>query len=191
MSRFRRQNQAPAGFTLIELLIVLAVSSLLLMAFFTLFEWHSKIYGYQEALVRVTESGRASMEALDLSVRQSRRILASHDFDGTTFGSGATALVLQLPAINAGGEVLPAKWDYVVFYQSGNKLYQRTQADPGSSRVGRLRQLSDTVSGLEITYDNADPDLSKKVGVDLTTMQAFRGHNVANRLQQNIYLLNY
>jgi|GEM_PF-512346 len=179
------------GFTLVETLIIVVIASLLMMALFSLFEWHSSMYKYQQALVRVTGSARASLQAMDLYVRQAGAVLSSHDFNGTVYNSGPSVLVLQLPSVDDNGDVLAGKSDYIVFYADGNRLMQRVQADASSARVSITKQLSDTLDSLTLTYDNVDPAQVKMVSADIRTVQQVKGQVVRDRLSQNMYLKNH
>jgi type II secretory pathway pseudopilin PulG len=51
-----------AGFTLIESVLMVFVIALLLVALFSLYDWHSKVYVYQRAVVHTTEQARFSTQ---------------------------------------------------------------------------------------------------------------------------------
>lgn len=184
---------AERGFTLIEMLLVIFLSSMLLLGLFSLYEWHGKMYSYQQAMVRVTESGRQSMQALQLYVTQAYRVVNNYTspVDGTVHSSGPTTLVLQVPAINSGGIALAGKWDYVVFYLSGTDLNMQVFADPASSRPGGTRLLTERAASLTFTYDNANFSQVHAVTAELTTAQQVRSQQVTQQLEQNFILRNY
>jgi len=184
-------SNANRGFTLIEALIVIFISTLLLLGFLTLYDWHSKTYNFQQATVRVSESGRFAMQAMNTYISQSYRVLASMTINGAAYTSSSTTVVLQIPAIDSNNNVLAGKWDYAAFYGSGSKFFQDVQVDPSSVRLGEKKILSDSLASISFTYDNADFALAESVAVDLLTQVVVRDQTVSSHLTQNIYLKNY
>jgi prepilin-type N-terminal cleavage/methylation domain-containing protein len=180
-----------AGFTLIELLLVIFISVMLLGALFGLFVWHSRVYNYQQAVIAVAGSARQAMSAIGSYTVQAYRVVASHNFAGTTYSSGPETLVLQLPAVDANGNILAGSWDYVVFYRNNNELLQTMDVHASSTRLAVTKTHSATVSGLTFTYDDPDFSLVHKVAVDLQTQQQVKEQTVTNQLQENLYIRNY
>ncbi len=175
------------GFTLVEIVVVIFVTSILLLGFFSLYEWHTKIYNYQQAVIRVSNSSRQSLQLISNYVSQGYRVLAS----GNGYNTGSSNLVLQLPSIDSSGDVVSGKWDTVVFYTGGSNLFIMVDPDPSSQRVGMNKLLSDTIVSLTFTYNNANYDLMTKVSVDMTNRVTLRNQSVTNRETGNFYLKNY
>jgi prepilin-type N-terminal cleavage/methylation domain-containing protein len=180
-----------SGFTIVEMLIVIFIGTLLLLGLFSLYDWHSRMYNYQQGLIRVSESARNSTQAISENTSQAYRVLASQTVNGTLYASGANTLVLQMPSIDAGSNVLPGKWDYIVFYVSGNDLFQVTAKDALSSRVAGTRKLSDVLHSIEFTFNSNDFTLVNRVSVNLQTRTQVRDQLISQQLQQNIYLKNF
>jgi len=178
------------GFTLIETVVVVAISAVALIALANLFFIFNSIYGYQQAFMAAAGSSGASMNAFELSVLPAGQILASHDFSGTTYSSGANTLVLELPSVNSSGDIIQGTNDYVAFYTSSTKLYRLTQAAAGSVRVSELKQLSATLLSLDLTYDNADLTKATNVIVDIQTRSSFKQQTVRSHLSEQLYLRN-
>ncbi len=186
-----KNQKSENGFTLIEILVVIFASTLVMIAIFYLYSWHSKMYLYQEAVVRTSESGRNAMKDLSNYGSQGYRVLTNKTINGTSYSSGPNALVLQVPAQDNSGAAIDNVWDYVVFYTDGNKLFRLISADPSSSRVSGLKILSDSLGSLTLTYDNNNFDLVRKISVNINTQVIANNQAVQNTLEQNIYLKNY
>jgi Tfp pilus assembly protein PilV len=184
-------NNRQIGFTLIEVIMVSFFSVLILGALFALFGWHGTIYNYEQALVRVTSSGRDALQNVFSYTSQAHRVATSTSINGTNYNSNSSTLVLQLSSVSSAGLVIANSWDYAVFYVSGNKLIFELDADSSSTRKKMKKQLSDSVQSLSFTYNNADFDLVTQVSMDLQTQLTARTQVVSNRLQQNAYLKNY
>lgn len=171
--------------------MVLFFLGLLLSVFFTLFIWHNSVYNYQQSLVRITEQGRNTMGAMQANISQAYRVLDSVTVNGTNYTSSTSTLALQLPAVDSGGNVVTAKWDYVIFIQSGLELTEIIQPDPVSSRQNLNKQLSDSLQTFAFTYNNNDFNLATEVSVSLNAQIDYKGHVISDSLQQNFYLKNY
>src|SRR6185369_8230476 len=152
------------GFTLIEIIVVIFVTSIMLLGFLSLYEWHGKVYNYQQAVIRVSGSSRSSMQAFSLYTSQAYRVLS----DSGSYSTDINTLILQVPSINDSGDVISAKWDTVIFYKSGTNLFLLIQPDASSSRPAVNKILSDTLQSLSFNYNNANFDLITKVTVDMT-----------------------
>ena len=178
------------GFTLIETVIVIAITTMALFALVNLFILFNATYGYQQAFIATAGAAGTAMNALEAAVLPARRVLASRDFSGTAYASGPTALVLELPAIDSSGDIIPEMSDYVAFYTSGAILYRLTEANAGSARASGVKQLSATLNSLAFTYDNADFTQVTSVAADLETRALSKEQTVRSRLTGQWYLRN-
>ncbi len=179
------------GFTLIEMLITIALFAIIMLVLFNLFDWHNRLFYFQQAQVYVSGSARSSLNDLSNYIAQSQAVLASHTFSGTNYNSGANVLVLQLPSADASGNILASTFDYVVFYTSSNQLMEQVAPAAGSFRTQVTKQLSDTLNTITFTYDNADFTQVKSVTVNIAT-QAKAGKQTVNyTLNQKVFLRNH
>ncbi len=175
------------GFTLIEIIIVIFVTVILLMGFFSLYDWHGKIYNYQQALVRVSGSSRDATQSIFYYTDQAYRVLASSG----SYTSGAQTLILHVPAVTAAGDPVSGKWDTVIFYTSGSRLFVLIQPDAASTRRAGLKQLSDTLQSLTFSYNDPDFTQVTQVSLDITTSLQVKEQTITSRLTQDMYLKNY
>lgn len=179
------------GSTLIETILVIAITVLLFGALFTLYDWHNRIYVYEQAAVRTSGSARQVMQAIEESALQGYRVVSSHVFGANTRTTGTNAVVIQIPAINASGGIVASTYDYVAFTQSGTSLLMDFDAAATSNRKDLTKTLSDTVSTFTVTYDNADYSLVKKITADLTVSLQAKNQTLQDHLIQDIILRNY
>ena len=179
------------GFTLIETLVVLFFACILLVVFFNLYDWHGRVYYYQEALIRVSTSNRQALLNMQNYVAQSNRVLVSASVNGTTYTTSANVLVLQIPSIDSTGNIVANKWDKVAFYGSGTNFYLQLQPDATSSRQKINKILSDTLASVSFTYNPTDVTQANKISVNFSSAQQARQERVTGSLQQDMYLLNF
>lgn len=184
------QRRFGAGFTLIETFIVIAISVVALAALSNLFIIFNNTYGYQQAFVASAGSASSAMNAIEAATLPADQVITSHNFSGTTYSSGATTLVLELPSVNSSGNIVAGVRDYIAFYTSSTNLYRLTQAGAGSQRASELKLLSTTLSSLLFTYDNADFTKVTNVATDIVTQAQFKQQAVQSHLNEQVYLRN-
>lgn len=188
-----RQNgySLAEGFTLIEVSVVLFFAGLLLVVMFNLYDWHSKIYSYQQAYVRVSTGNRQVVSTMQDYITQSYKVLSSATINGVNYTTGSDVLVLQLPALDANNNVIFGLWDKVAFYKSGFNIFIQVEPDPGSSRLNLNKILNDSVQSFVLTYNNVNLSLVNKVTLSLTSAAQARSQTVSSGMTQDMFLLNY
>jgi prepilin-type N-terminal cleavage/methylation domain-containing protein len=178
------------GFTLIETIVVLVIGVCTLMALVNLFFMFNNVYGYQQAFIATAGSASTVLNSLETYVAQAEQVLSSRTISGTTYTTGASTLVLQLPAIDSSGSVIANAKDYVVFYASSTKLYARVSPDASSVRTGGTKQLSGTLQSITFTYDSGTVTEATSVSIDVQTRSQYKTTPVQSRLTETIYLRN-
>jgi type II secretory pathway pseudopilin PulG len=163
------------GFTIVEIVVVMALIIAIMVGMFALFTSHNKIYNYETALIKATGSARTAMNEISTYALQSYRVVASQTINGTAYTSGANTVIFQIPAFDASGNAISNTYDYAAFSLSGTTLTEDLQAAASSSRKTVTKAVSKSVSALAITYDSATWTSVKKVTVDLTTSENYRG----------------
>ncbi|GAC1413688.1 MAG: hypothetical protein NVSMB66_6100 [Candidatus Doudnabacteria bacterium] len=179
------------GFTLIEIIIVMALLITVIGGVLELFISHNKIFSYQNALIKASGSARTTMNEISQDALQSYRIVGSQTVNGTSYTSGASTVIFQIPSFNASGTVISNTYDYAVFSLNGNTLNEDFQAGTGSVRPTVTKTLSTSVTAFNISYDNASWPLVKKVTVGLTTSEVSRTETITQRLVEQYKLRNY
>lgn len=180
-----------SGFTLLETFIVIGISLIALVGLVNLFLMFNSTYGYEQTFTKTAGSASATMDALENAVLPAERVLASHNFDGTTYSSATTTLVLELPAVDVSGNIIAGTKDYVAFYPSGTQLYRLVSLGAGSVRTPGRTQLTAALSSLSFTYDSPDFAEVTSVTVDLTTRSQFKQQTAESRLKEQMYLRNF
>lgn len=179
------------GFTLVESVIMVFILALLLVALFSLYDWHGKVYVYQKAVVETTEQARFSTQTLQAWVNQAYRVESSVTLGGANYQSATTTLGLKLPSVNNQGQAIAGTWDYAAFYLDGKNLYIKVEPNASSTRPMVYKRLAESILNLEFVYDNPAWDSVRQVSVNLTTSIQAREQAVTSNFQQNLNLINY
>jgi len=160
------------GFTLIEVVVTVVLFTALALAVAQLDIFYDRVVLFQKASIEVVAGGNAVVDAVRTAGLQARRVVAAHTFSGVEYGSGATAVVFELPAVDAEGAVLPDTYDYVAVDASGASAFRRTDAAPGSARLSGEKRLTNVLGALGFSYDTPDVPSVRSVTVDATTSAA-------------------
>lgn len=182
---------ARRGLSLLEVVIVTGVFALITVPLVNLLIGYYAVFNAQQATVAVNTSASMVVSEVRTAALQAGFIAASHAFSGVTRTSGASALVLQLPAVDSSGTTIVGSYDYVGFYASGTEAYRAIDAAVGSVRPSGTKRLSDTLYSLSFTYNNADPTLASSTAVDVVTnATTTRQGTTTQHLYEQIYLRN-
>ncbi|MCX6766717.1 MAG: hypothetical protein NT170_02970 [Candidatus Moranbacteria bacterium] len=177
-------------FSLAEAVISVAVVIFILVAFLVIYSNYNKFFNLQQNEIALGNSGREAVKELQNAALQADKILASQTVSGTTYTTGAHTVVLEIPSIDGSGNIVSGKDDYAVFYLTGKSFYRRIQADAASSRHSGSNKISDSVSALTLTYDNANLAQAKKIDADVQMQMTMNKQTASYHLRQEIYLRN-
>ncbi len=160
------------GFTLIETVITVVLFTVLALAVAQLNVFYDRTILFQKASIEIISGGNAVVDAVRVAGLQARHVVAAHTFSSVEYSSGATAVVFELPAVDAEGAVLPDTYDYVVVDASGASAFRRTDAAPGSARLSGEKRLTSVLGAISFSYDDPDFPSVRSVTVDATTSAA-------------------
>ena len=178
------------GFSLLEVIIVIFISAVVVLAVFEIYITLSKTYLLQHASINASSGAAAFVNELQDMAHQADAIETSASISGTTYTSGSTTVVFELPAVNSSGDVLSNTYDYVTLYATSTNAYRVIDANASSARVDGTKKLSDVVQNLTFTYDTGTPSTATAVTIDMTTATTVKSNTVQTRLKQQVYLRN-
>jgi hypothetical protein len=178
------------AFTLIETVIIIAITTMMMLAIVTLYINFNSLYTYQQTFVATTRAAGGAVNAIGAVTLPADQVLVSHAFYSGTISSGMTALALELPSIDSSGNILVGKHDYIGFYLTGTDLYQRIEADTTSARTSSTKRVAALVNALSFTYDNVDFTKVTNVAVDIVTQLNTKNGPVQTHLHEQFYLRN-
>lgn len=178
------------AFTLIETIIIIAVTVVIMLALANLYINFNSLYVYQQTFVATTNAATGAMSALDAAVLPADQVLASHSFSGVAVSSGTNALVLELPSINASGDIVTNAHDYIGFYLTGTDLYRSIDANAASARTSSTKRVAALVDSITFSYDTADVTQAASVSATTTTKLITKKGPVQTTLHGQFYLRN-
>ena len=190
MSNSRRGGK---GFTTIELLITVAILATVAVVTADIFASHYLLFGSLSTTLETERSGFLAIENIRGATLGARRILGAATINGVPYSSGTSTLILELPAVDISGNLLPALYDTVVLYRDPTdqtKLWTETAVAVGSARQTTKRLLSDFVQDLIFLYNNNTVSSATQVDVSLIVSRATRATTPETPLSLTIDLRN-
>jgi len=152
----------PKGISLIELLMGLAVSSIVILAFLSLFVIGQKTFYNQDARSSTVDNSRFPMNWLTKDINLATTVLLGPvSISGTDYTTSGSCLILQVPGIDANGWIIDidANFDIIVYAldeEHPRWLRRIVDAEDGvSARVDTSRVVSDNVDSLVFGYLDA------------------------------------
>jgi prepilin-type N-terminal cleavage/methylation domain-containing protein len=180
----------PRGFSLIETVVVIAISAIVMLGVYEIYITFGNSYLYQNARINNASGAALFMNEFNELSLQASAIVTSRTISGTTYTTGSTTLVYEIPAINSSGDIVATTYDYAILYSSSTNAYRILDANGSSARISGSKRLSDTLSNLTFTYNDTATTSSTAVTADITTNTTVKSQNFSTHLIQQVYLRN-
>lgn len=178
------------AFTLIETLVSVALFAIAMLAVTQLYTVFWNLIEFQNPKIEVALGANSIVGAVHTLGLQATSIVESHVFFGTSYSSGATTAIFEIPAIDASGNIISGVYDYAAVLASSTSAYRLIDAAPTSARVSETKQLTRVLGALMFVYNNPDFALATGVTVDATTSATAKGQTIQAHLRARAYLRN-
>jgi len=127
--RRRRTLSGPRGMSLIETLLAVVLSGIIMIALLALYIEGEKYFFNQSSRSTTREEIRSDMALISRDIRDAANIADGPvtAFDGQEYSTDADCLVLELPSIDAAGQIIAGSMDLVIY-----------SYDPGQNRLVKI-----------------------------------------------------
>ena len=172
----KNQNNTP-GFTLTELIVVIALLTILVSAIAQIFLSNSRLYETQSGEILSISATRAAADMIADFGRSAVALVDSYTYSGQTYNLGPSAVIFKIPSIDASKNIINGSYDYGIvgaYPANSNRLVAVMAPAAGSSRLARLLEITDHLTAVNFSYDNADSTKIKYVTYDLTVTETGR-----------------
>ena len=136
----RMKRSSPRGMTLIELLIVVAISSLIMIALLELYTTGQKYFFNQNSRADAIQEGRVPIAGVSRDIRDAQNVVNGPivAFNGITYSSSENTLILSIPKITGTGI------SYIIYdYDSTNHRLMRIVDKNTGDLENRTRVMAD------------------------------------------------
>src|SRR3989344_8978251 len=138
----------PRAFTLIEVLITTALFAVLIGAITQLYVVFGRMVSLKQSTIGATLSVSAITDAVRGAGLEAGGVASTHVFSSTSYSSGTTTVIFELPAVDASGAPVINAYDYVGVHATGTSVYRFIDAAPGSFRTSGTKQLTSVLDEL-------------------------------------------
>jgi hypothetical protein len=176
----------PRGVTTIELAVTMAITAVIFSILGAIFIAQGRYFAIEDAIGQTQYNAFQIVDTVGLYAHS-----ASATINGTVYASGTSTLVLEMPSVDADGEIIPATYDYVAFGVSASdptRFILDIDAGTNSDRINGTRQPASLVDKLIFRYNTVDPTEATAVELYVRTSKDVRGQTVLMPLGKIYYL---
>jgi prepilin-type N-terminal cleavage/methylation domain-containing protein len=178
------------GFTLMETVIVIFIVSIVMMGISALFINFNNSYAIQNGMINNAYSASQFLNETGKLALQARSIVGTRSFAGISYTTSSSTLILEIPSVANSGDIVANTYDYALIKLSSSTVHRTLEANASSARVSGTKQLSDAVTSLAFTYNNATPSQASRITIDITTQTTVKQKVTQTHLTQQVYLRN-
>ncbi|TSC65369.1 MAG: Uncharacterized protein CEO21_428 [Microgenomates group bacterium Gr01-1014_80] len=157
------------GVTLVEVIIATTVTVIVGSLLLSILVNNTGLFYQQSSRLNQGLGLNDSMAKIRSAVKEANAVAGGYPIVSPVYTSGATALVLRLPAIDSSGNKIFNVFDYGVFTVSQNRLYFKVYPDTAN---GSIRETADQV--LTNNVDSVNFEYFDSAGLAVTPASAVR-----------------
>jgi len=172
---------------------VLGVMTVLLVMVTQIIMLSYDTYYKQVARANIDANAILASRAISESARGALSVLATHTINGTSYSSDGSELVLQLPAVDASGNIIGGEYDYVAIYRDGTeteKIFSDIEAAATSYRFSGQKLITDHNEALIFRYDHPDYQQATRISILLRNSQIVRQSDILTETWSSIFIRN-
>lgn len=107
------------------------------------------------------------MQKISEIIEEANEVLSSHVINGTLYATSENSLVLRLPSVTSGGEIISGYYDYAaISIPSAPNLIADIEPSGGSARPGGQLILSNLAQSLNFRYNSS-------ISSEINTVEVF------------------
>lgn len=176
-----------------ESLVVIGIMTMLLLVVTQIFALNYDIYEKQTRRTDNEIGAILAVRTVSEMARGATAVLASRSINGTVYTSSKDALVLEMPTVDANGDIVAGSFDYTAIYRDGvetAKIFSDTEASASSVRRSGKRLATGFNAVAIFRYNHPDVADADRVSVYLVNRQVRRGTTLVTKAWASIFLRN-
>lgn len=143
--RPRRRRTPACGMTLIEMLVGIAVAAVVMIGLLQLYVAGQKYFFNQNSRTNTIEQSRVPMGRISRDIREATSVADGPvtAFDGRTYSTGLTSIVLGVPSIDGAGMFIAGSTDYIIYsYDAASQRLLRIVSVTGGVRTNHVDTIA-------------------------------------------------
>lgn len=184
---------APArAFTLLELAVTMAVGSIIFLILGAIFLAQAQFFAIQNAIAETQVNAFRALDTTGSFVGSAKSVVSSQIINGTTYSTTTTLVVLQLPSIDASGNIISTTYDYVALGKdpatNTSQFMFDIQSGAGSSRLNGKFVKALLVDKVIFRYNTVVPANATTIDLYIRMSENARGRTITAPLGKIYYL---
>jgi len=171
------------AFTLVELIVVVSLMAIILGALIALYTTHHQFYNIASIFTELRSYTKNFKNQISKDIEEAVSVIASKTLSGTAYITSATELILQLYAIDSGGDFDTDDYDYIAYRISGTNISRVIDADDTDSTRGDSNYvLIENASSMSFEFYNSSQTkitsnypTPTRIVTDLTVQKTWAG----------------
>lgn len=177
--------------TTLELAVSMAIGAMVFTILGSIFIAQGRYFSIEDAIAETQYNAFQAVDTVGLYALSATQVVGSRTINGTTYASGTSTLVLELPTTDADGDPVADAYDYVAFalYPADpTRLVVDIDAGTNSALADATRLPAALVEKLIFRYNAVDPTAATTVEMYVRTRKDARGRTVLMPLGKIYYL---
>ena len=179
------------GATLLELSVSLGIATLVFMIVGGIFIAQGRYFAIEDATAETQYNAFQIMDTVGLYASSARAVTGSRTINGTAYVSGTATVILELPSIEADGDVIAGSYDYValgLYGPSPERFVVDIDAATGSDRVDATQLKGDLVEKVIFRYNTVSATSATAIDLYVRTEKTVRNQVIRMPLGKSYYL---
>jgi hypothetical protein len=179
------------GATLLELAVTIAVAAVVFFILGSIFLAQGRFLAIEDAISETQLHAFAAGDAVGLYASSARAVVASRTVNGTGYASATSTVVLELPAIDADGNVIASEYDYAAIGtdpEDPSLFMTDVEPSANSARAGGKHTRAQLVDKVIFRYNTVDPASATVLDLYVRTARTIRGRTIAMPFGKSYFL---
>ncbi len=179
------------GTTILELAVSIAIAAMMFLIVGGIFIAQGRYLGIEDAISQTEYQAFQALDTAGLFLGSADRIVSSRAINGTTYTTGTSTVVVEIPSVDASGTIIGSTFDYVAIGQDPSNAAQFMYAIDSATGTHRLdgkfvKAL--LVDKVIFRYNAVDPTAATAVDLYVRTAKTARGRVIRMPIGKIYYL---
>lgn len=179
------------GSTLLEVSVSMSIAALVFLIVGGIFIAQGRYFAIEDAIAETQYNAFQVLDTVGLYATSARAVVSGRTINGTAYASGTSTVVLELPSIDAGGDVIASSYDYValgVYGADPTRFVVDIDAATGSDRVDATRLPAALVETVIFRYNAVSATSATAIDLYVRTEETVRNRVIRMPLGKSYYL---
>lgn len=179
------------GATLLEVSVSMSIAAIVFLIVGGMFIAQGRYFAIEDAIAETQYQAFQALDTVGLYASSARAVVGSRTINGTSYSSGTSTVVLELPSVAADGGIIGGSYDYVALGLYGpdpSRFVVDIDAATGSVRADATQLKAAFVDKVIFRYNAVTATSATAIDLYIRTIKTARGQVVRTPLGKSYYL---